>query len=74
MAKIIFLLWETAQLNCINLPLDMAAGDLSRKYIKLSDYRMNCKSYIFYVYAEKIIVLLRYYDYGFYYEIYGSYF
>ena len=46
MARIIFLLWEIVQLHGINLEFEYAAGDLSRKHILLSDYRMS-RTYLF---------------------------
>ena len=42
-ARLIFQLWEMVQLHNINLDFDMGAGDLSRKYLLLSDYRLSCK-------------------------------
>ena len=43
MARIVVQLWEMCQLHNINLKFDMAEGDLSRKFIRLSDYRMSRK-------------------------------
>ena len=43
MARLVVQLWEVCQLHNVNLKFDASAGDLSRKFIRLSDYRMSCK-------------------------------
>ena len=42
-AKIITLLWELCQLVNVNQSFDYAEGDLSRTYLRLEDYRLDCK-------------------------------
>ena len=43
MARIMVQTWEFVQLHNINLPFDVSAGQFSRKYLLMSDYRMSCK-------------------------------
>ena len=40
MAKMVHLLWETCQLNAINLPYSYATGPYS-SYVTLEDYRIS---------------------------------
>ena len=42
-ARIITIIWELCQLVNVNQKFDYAEGDLSRTYIRLTDYRLNCK-------------------------------
>ena len=45
MAKLITQLWEMIQLVNIHAVFNPSEGDLSRVYLRLSDYRMSCKYY-----------------------------
>ena len=43
MARMITQLWEMVQLVNIHSLFSTAEGDISRVYLRLEDYRMNCK-------------------------------
>ena len=47
MAKIITQLWEMVQLVNIHSMFDLAEGDISRVYLRLSDFRMS-REYVLY--------------------------
>ena len=42
MARMITQLWEMVQLVNIHTPYNGAEGDISRVYLRLEDFRMNC--------------------------------
>lgn len=43
MARMVTQLWEMVQLVNIHTAFNGAEGDISRVYLRLEDFRMNCK-------------------------------